>query len=174
MLINRKDLDLFQPEIADLLFERITNAFTSKEEKSQGTTLFLSHKHDENDILMKVVKLLRSLGAKVYIDWEDKEMPSETTGETAERLKLKIIENRKFILLATEKAIASKWCNWELGFGDAKKYYKDIAVMPISENDGSWSGNEYLQIYPIIKIEKEDYFVEFKGIKIKLVDWLKS
>ena len=42
-----------------------------------------------------------------------------------EKLKEKIEIADKFILLATEKAINSKWCNWELGLGDAAKYMKN-------------------------------------------------
>jgi hypothetical protein len=179
MLISKKHLDLFQPDKVELLLERVLTSLTSKEEKeSKGTTVFLSHKHDETEILMKVVALFNSLGVKVYLDWQDDEMPETTSGETAEKLKTKIIENRKFILVATENAIASKWCNWELGFGDAKKYYQHIAVMPITEDDGTWKGNEYLQIYPILKTEysifKGDYFVEYKNQKTKLTDWLKT
>ena len=85
----------------------------------------------------------------------------------------------KFILLATEGAIASKWCNWELGIGDVHKYYKNMAVMPITNKEnGEFSGNEYLQIYPIITSEyyytTGTYYVEFEGNKIKLEEWIKQ
>jgi hypothetical protein len=179
MLINKKHLDLYKPEHSILLEERIYKIFAAyTKEEETGVTVFLSHKHDEKDILTKVIELLRNLGVKVYIDWMDDEMPSSTNGETAEKIKTRIAESRKFILLATDGAISSKWCNWELGYGDAKKYDKHIAIMPIAENDGSWKGNEYLQIYPAIKTDYEifkgDYFVEFKNDKTKLTDWLKS
>lgn len=49
-------------------------------------------------------------------------MPARTCGRTAENIKEKIKKYDKFILVATEGAIASKWCNWELGFGDAQKF----------------------------------------------------
>jgi hypothetical protein len=105
-------------------------------------------------------------------------MPNEASGETADRIKKMIKENRKFILLATNGTIASKWCNWELGFGDADKYHEHIAIMPIAEDDGSWKGNEYLQIYPSIQTDSNNkysnYYVEFKGKKVNLIDWLKT
>lgn len=47
-------------------------------------------------------------------------MPKVTSAETATRIKDRISRCDKFILLATNGAIDSKWCNWELGFGDAK------------------------------------------------------
>lgn len=106
-------------------------------------------------------------------------MPSNTDGSTAVRIKEKINENKKFILLATENAINSKWCNWELGYGDARKYHEDIAILPITDNeDNVWSGNEYLQIYPIITFQYQytfgNYYVEFKGKQILLADWLRQ
>lgn len=95
----------------------------------------------------------------------------------------------KFILVATEGAIASKWCNWELGFGDAQKYaYGKIALFPIRDDEKDWSGSEYLELYPVIGyIDSCQYSDEFNqslftgyyvfchyGTKkaIKLVDWL--
>lgn len=45
-------------------------------------------------------------------------MPEKTSGLTATKIKYQIYKNDKFILLATDNAIASKWCNWEVGIGD--------------------------------------------------------
>ena len=179
MIITKRHLQLFKPERLILESERLNYLWPTKEEReSKGATIFLSHKHEEIEILRQVVSLLKSLGTTIYLDWLDEDMPTETSGKTAERLKNKIIENQKFILLATEAAIASKWCNWELGYGDAKKFEKHIAIMPIEENDGTWSGNEYLQIYPTIKNRYKnlpfDYYIESKNQEVSLLDWLKS
>ena len=146
---------------------------------SYEITVFLSHKHSDRPILESVVALLNGLGVYVYVDWDDDGMPSTTSGYTAQRIKQKIRDCKKFILLATEDAIASKWCNWELGYGDAFRYRDNIAIMPIPEKRNSiFSGNEYLQIYPIIKTEYNyslgSYFVEYNGEKIKLENWLKQ
>ena len=81
------------------------------------------------------------------------------------------------MFLGTEGAIASKWCNWELGLGDAKKYPANIAIIPIADTSGNYSGSEYLQIYPVIKTlynsVKGDYVVEWGGKSEPLADWLK-
>ena len=145
---------------------------------SQGITVFLSHKHDEIAVLENVICMLKSLGISVYVDWLDDGMPKDTCGETAQRIKQKIKECKKFILLATEGAIASKWCNWELGYGDAHKYLANIAIMPITEKRrDAFSGSEYLQIYPVIKSDYEyivtGCYVEFEGKRVSLVEWLK-
>jgi len=69
--------------------------------------------------------------------------------------------HHKFILLATEAAINSKWCNWELGLGDAAKYIENIALLPIKKDSTDFSGSEYLEIYPYIF--NIDYLENFKG-----------
>ena len=116
------------------------------------TSVFLSHKHTERNLMLKIKTFLEHLGISVYIDWLDEEMTESTSGRTAQELKHKIRENDKFILVATDRAIASKWCNWELGLGDAEKYVKDkIALFPICQENRNWSGAEYLQIYPTIE-----------------------
>lgn len=119
--------------------------------QTNKTVVFLSHKHDELEFLDGAISLLRSLNISIYVDWQDKEMPKTTSGETAEKIKKKIKECDKFILLATEAAISSKWCNWELGLGDAAKYIENIALFPIRKVNQNYSGSEYLQIYPSIE-----------------------
>ena len=124
----------------------------SKETKSEKVTIFLSHKHDEIEELDSAISLLKSFGVSVYVDWQDEGMPKKTSGITAKRIKEKIKENQKFVFLGTEGAIASKWCNWELGFGDSIKYIKNIALLPIkNEVNSFYSGSEYMQIYPSIE-----------------------
>lgn len=63
---------------------------------------------------------MRHLNSSIYVDWLDPSMPARTCGRTAENIKENIKKYDKFILVATEGAIASKWCNWELGFGDVR------------------------------------------------------
>ncbi|MDD4730213.1 MAG: toll/interleukin-1 receptor domain-containing protein [Dysgonamonadaceae bacterium] len=129
------------------------------ESKFLKTKIFLSHKHDELKQLESAISFLNSQGVSVYVDWLDEGMPKTTSGSTAERIKEKIKENDKFILLATEGAINSKWCNWELGLGDAEKYIDNIALLPIKRDYYDFSGSEYLHIYPyIIILNYSQYF----------------
>ena len=124
---------------------------------SAKTTVFISHKHDELDDLKGVIGFLqKKYNVKAYIDSQDPSMPKVTSAETATRIKDRISRCDKFILLATNGAIGaveSKWCNWELGFGDAKKYNKHIALFPMKPEgtyDRNYKGNEYMRIYPYI------------------------
>jgi hypothetical protein len=134
--------------------------FSTRSVFDVSTTIFLSHKHkdleDEKEAA-GVIEMLEDYGAKIYIDSMDNRMPGETSGETAARIKDIIRYCNKFILLATETAIQSFWCNWELGLGDVHKYIDHIALVPVKEKDtfdSQYKGNEYLQIYPQIVYRK--------------------
>lgn len=156
----------------------ISESRTARSQNNLGkyVTVFLSHKHDEVEVLENAISLLKKCGVDVYVDWMDEGMPKQTSGLTAIKLKEKINTCRKFVFLGTEGAIASKWCNWELGLGDSKKYPGNIAVMPIADVDGFYSGNEYLQIYPVIKSKymtiPDSYYVEWAGSQMSLKEWL--
>lgn len=143
--------------------------------------VFVSHKHEEREYVYRLRDILKRYGFRGYVDWEDNEMPSFTNGDTALTLKERIKNSKKFILIATQSAIASKWCNWELGFGDAIKFPDHIALLPIKGDFQSYMGEEYLQIYPSIQISPEiegihlNYYVKFpNGKHIDLAEWLKS
>ncbi|WP_183573713.1 toll/interleukin-1 receptor domain-containing protein [Mucilaginibacter sp. X5P1] len=130
--------------------------FSAKTESKTKPTVFLSHKHDDLADLRGVIGELENIGAKIYIDSMDNKLPDQTCGDTAVRIKEVIKFCDKFILMATEKAIESYWCNWELGIGDTYKFMENIALLPIKEKgeyDYQYKGNEYLQIYPQIDYE---------------------
>lgn len=144
-------------------------------------TIFLSHSHLDENIIKQAIIFLDSLNVNGYVDWMDEDLPVITSGATAIELKGKITSSDKFVLLATNNAIISKWCNWELGFADSHKYINHLAILPIIENDGTWEGSEYLQIYPRIEIDvrnelhqRQAYvFLKFpNGQKISFNKWM--
>ena len=119
------------------------------------TTVFISHRHDDLEDLSGLIGFQdQNYNVKAYIDSKDSSMPSVTSGATASKIKERIRQCNKFILLATDGAVESKWCNWELGYGDSQKFSsKDIAILPLKRkgyDDSSYKGNEYMQIYPYI------------------------
>jgi len=167
--------------------------FHSYDRASRKTTVFISHKHDELNDLKGIIGFLeKNYNVKAYIDSKDNKMPQKTSSETASRIKEKIKQCDKFILIATNGAIESKWCNWELGYGDAQKFQKNIAIFsmkPFCSQDSSYVGNEYMRIYPYIiycdgsekdtndRNVKSGYYVcteddEGKMNIISLTDWL--
>ncbi len=132
-------------------------------------TVFISHKHDELEDLKGIIGFLeKNNNVKAYIDSRDPSMPEVTSGYTAARIKSRITKCNKFILLATDRAIESKWCNWELGFGDAKKYKEHIALFPMKQKgalDSTYKGNEYMSNYPyIVKREYGDKYSDGTAI----------
>ena len=173
-IINKSELYEFSKTRAhgQTLNERL---LTLSQKTAIGkTTIFLSHKHDERKELESAISLFESMGVSIYVDWQDGGMPKTTSGATATRLKQKIRSNNKFVLLATQGAINSKWCNWELGLGDAAKYIEHIAILPIKEDYTAYTGAEYLGIYPYITFENGSYIIRYPaGKQVNLSDWLR-
>src|SRR5258706_6925439 len=103
------------------------------------TSIFLSHSHNDKDVIEQAKIFFENLGISIYVDWADKTMPESTNGVTAQKIKNQIISiNDKFVLLATNNAIASKWCNWEVGIADPFKLpNKKIALLPLADNSGT-------------------------------------
>lgn len=94
---------------------------------TRKTTVFISHKHDDLEDLMGVLGFLQyTYDVKVYIDSQDSTMPKITSGETALNIRERIKLCDKFILLATNGAVESKWCNWELGYFGYKNYANEL------------------------------------------------
>jgi len=148
--------------------------------KSASTTsIFLSHSHHDKDVVEQAKIFFENLGITIYVDWADQTMPEGTNDVTATKIKNQIIStNERFVLLATNNAVASKWCNWEVGIADPFKLpNKKMALLPLADNSGAWNGNEYLQIYPRIErssINVNDYFVWHPdGTGEPINDWLK-
>lgn len=144
-----------QGEFRNFAKESLTESRVPIYEYSQlQTSVFISHKHDDLEDLKGIIGFLENeYGVKAYIDSRDPSMPKKTSGETATNIKDRIKKCDKFILLATNGAIESKWCNWELGYGDAQKFHDNIALFPMKPKgtyDSEYKGSEYMQIYPYI------------------------
>jgi hypothetical protein len=151
--INESELSRYRERTKTFTKDNIINLKESVSRDRSRPLIFISHKHDEVVILQDVIAFLKKEGVDVYVDWMDDEMPTYTNALTAILLKLKINVADKFILVATPNAINSKWCNWELGLGDAAKYIDDIALFPIIKKGQSFNGAEYLKIYSVIEYQ---------------------
>lgn len=202
MIIRDRDLELYE-DVSKIDLEKATGPIqetakylyteSAEEQRYYGIrpTVFISHKHDDLPRLKKFLGLLQyTYGVSVYIDSKDPSMPSITSAVTAKNIKHKIRDCNRFILLATDRAVESKWCNWELGFGDARKYIKSISIFPLIDNYESasdYKGSEYMGIYPHIAYSpsfgynkylncKDDYCVVIETDRgqqqVALYDWL--
>lgn len=148
--------DFSKYKARDLLSLLVRTEQRNIDDDTGKVTVFISHKHDELEDLANIIVFLESeYNVSVYIDSEDPQMPDFPNEQTAKQIKKKIEKCKKFILLATDAAIRSIWCNWELGYGDAQKFKNnDIALIPLKKHGSAYTGNEYMQIYPhIVKRE---------------------
>lgn len=138
----------FSLKASDLLEHTLASKQAVNERRH---SVFLSHSHKDKDIVKNAVAFLKSLGVNVYVDWMDEGMPSETTPETARKIKGKIKEHRKFVVLATANSKESKWVPWELGYADTAKGIQHIAILPVADSATTYAGTEFVGIYPIIR-----------------------
>jgi hypothetical protein len=118
---------------------------------SRSAKVFLSHSHKDKDLIEGGGMFLNKFKVTIYVDWLDDDMPETTNHATATKIKAKIAENSKFILLATPNALASKWVPWELGIADGLKGNDHVAILPVASPIHGWSGNEYVGMYPMIQ-----------------------
>lgn len=146
----------------DLLQYRSQHRFHAKanvveaKERAQ-LTIFLSHSHKDRELVEGLVDFLDALGIKLYVDWNDKDMPRTTNRETAERIKAKIRENILFVIFATPNACASRWVPWETGMADQIKGEENILLIPVADSSGRFEGNEYLQLYKRFEMSPQQY-----------------
>lgn len=110
------------------------------------STAFLSHSHQDRFLAIGLAQLLNEAGWRVYIDWQDEEMPASPNRETATRIQREISESDYFLFLATANSMSSRWCPWEIGFADGVKNLDRILMIPTFDG---WTthGNEYLDLY---------------------------
>jgi len=116
------------------------------------TRIFLSHRHNDEKIVLAIKGYLYEQGIDVYIDWLDPDMPKNTNVETAKNLKERIKVAKRFILLATPNSVQSIWIPWELGLADGIKGMSNIAIMPITTDPYNWKEREYYGMYNTLKV----------------------
>lgn len=159
-------------------FRKVVNEYKMEGRNNLLSNTFLSHSHEDlkNGYLDKAIVFLKNNGIRAYIDSDDSTLPPFTNEVTAKKIKEQIFKHKKFILLATNNAITSKWCNWELGYGDSQKYIDHIALFPLADSIDTWTGVEYLNIYPRIEESNlvENYFkiIYPNGNEKSLYEWI--
>lgn len=147
---------------------------------SAQTTIFLSHSHKDRDLIEPAIAFLRSHGVSIYVDWLDGEMPDVVSGETAKKIKEKIRQYQKFLVLVTENSKDSRWVPWELGFADPVKGMDHIAILPIADKS-DFLQNEYMKIYPklyavedVWHIWQQDTSDDSSRKIVTIADWLRA
>lgn len=170
-----KDLDL---RVSAMMFsESPTRRFVTASRAGAQKTIFLSHSSQDMELVYGLVDKISKLGFTVYIDKNDSGLPRVTDRETARILKNKIIENDYFIALITDAAIVSKWIPWEIGLADQikKDFPNKLLIVPVTDNYGSFIGNEYLRLYNSIQIDElsKELLVNMITGAVKLAQYIR-
>ncbi|MGV3459087.1 MAG: toll/interleukin-1 receptor domain-containing protein [Flavobacterium sp.] len=153
---------------------------TIKSQSISDTKVFLSYRRADRKYVEAVVRLLKKIGVSVYIDYLDETLEDKTNEHVAGILRDRIKLSNKFILLATPDSGNSKWMPWELGLGDRIVNYKNVAILPLTNDSSIWPDQEYGKIYGHIESSyhnlengRDDWYIIFPNqAKIKLKDWL--
>lgn len=143
---NESDANSFQKSIV------IKDHKYESRASSQSFDVFLSHSSKDADSLPSIINFLSQYNVNVYVDKIDEDLPSKTSSETGEKLKSRIYECRKFIVLVSENSNKSNWIPWELGIADERKTIRNVALLPKvqSTQKPEWPEREYLGLYPRI------------------------
>lgn len=117
-------------------------------EASVLSSVFLSHSSKDSEQLPGAIALLEKHGASVYIDKKDLSLPAVTDVSTAEKIKERIKECRKFVILTSENSKDSRWVPWELGLADGYRTPANVAILPtVMNGNHKWTEQEYLGVY---------------------------
>lgn len=131
--------------------ESINKSF-SQFEPNKSYDIFLSHSYKDQKAILGLLDILKNdFGYSVYVDWiEDKSLDrTKVNKETAKILKFRMKNCRCLLYATSENASDSKWMPWETGLMDGLK--GKVAICPfISDSSQTFSGQEYLSIYPYV------------------------
>ena len=164
--LTEQSLRGFRSSLTVRLFEgRFDNIVT--EARAADLTIFLSHSHDDRPLVEGFIALLDGLGIKLYVDWNDNDMPRVTSRETADKIKGQIQGNKLFMILATQAALTSKWVPWEIGVADKSKGENQVLIIPVADSEASFKGSEYLRLYRRVIISDEGLSAVFEPGKTK-------
>jgi len=117
-------------------------------EASVSQSVFLSHSSKDAEHLAGAIALLEKHGGMTYIDKKDASLPPATDTSTAEKLRQRIKDCRKFVILTSENSKDSRWVPWELGLADGHRTPANVAILPtVISGDHKWTEQEYLGLY---------------------------
>ena len=122
-------------------------AFIKESVEQAQVAIFLSHSHKDAKEVKGLIRHFAQFGIRIYVDWNDSNMPRETNRHTADLIKTRIAQISIFIVLATPNALASRRVPWEVGIADKTKGERKVLIVPVADSSGRFDGNEYLQLY---------------------------
>lgn len=147
-------------------YDQLLTESIKEQDSLRQYDVFLSHAVKDAKIVLGVKNWLEENGMKVYVDWiDDRHLDrSKVTSKTANTLRVRMRQSKSLLYIATDNSSQSKWMPWELGYFDGYSSGK-VAILPILDHQyESFSGQEYLGIYPLAQ-SFGSYSDSFYGLK---------
>jgi len=130
---------------------------------SKTYDIFLSHSSSDARLVAGLKLELEDRGYSVYVDWINDPQLDRTnvTKDNANILRERMNQCRALLYAFSQNASTSTWMPWELGYFDGNKGL--VAVAPITKSySNSFTGNEYLALYPYIDSAPQKQSTETK------------
>lgn len=172
-LINRFESSLQKGWTNETYSSLITkaSAFLKESEREQKMfsaipktyDIFLSHSSSDARLVAGLKLELEDRGYSVYIDWINDHQLDRTnvTKDNANTLRMRMTQCKSLLYAFSPNASTSTWMPWELGYFDGMKGL--VAVAPIARSSSnSFTGNEYLGLYPYLDSASQDQGSEKK------------
>ena len=127
---------------------------SASEPPTSDYDIFMSHSHEDSEVIAGVKLLIEREGLTAYVDWIDDPQADRThvTRHTADMLRTRMNHCKFLLYVSSQTSPNSKWMPWELGYFDGLKRGR-IGVLPIVSTQGSgFVGQEYLALYPAYEL----------------------
>ncbi len=162
------------PDYPRVLMERKNRATDNSE-----ISVFVSYDPGDEEAMLSVLLLLDSAGVKICPVLPGSLVTSGQGSDKDDSVRKNIARCSRFVFIATDNAMRSPRCNWELGIGDGLMTPANIAVMPVTEQRGAtWSCPDHLLAYPMLVTDNDffigEFFIESMDRKISLTGWLRQ
>jgi hypothetical protein len=120
--------------------------------------IFLSHSYSDRKGALGIKNIIeKDFGYSVYIDWiADNYLNRNTvSAATATQIKNRMTQCKCLLYVTSTSASSSKWMPWETGLMDGLK--NRVAICPFNDSSetDTFSGQEYLGVYPYITINQK-------------------
>jgi hypothetical protein len=112
--------------------------------------IFLSHSHEDAELVAGAKEILEAEGLKVYVYWIEDNASAPVTAATAANLRNRMNHCATMIYASSQSSPTSRWMPWELGYFDGRKP-GHVAIMPLPASSTTFAGQEYLKLYPNIE-----------------------
>jgi hypothetical protein len=126
--------------------------------------IFLSHSHEDAQVIAGVKTLLEGEGVSVYVYWAEENQAAAVTAATAAKLRVRMNHCGALIYASSQASPRSKWMPWELGYFDGRKP-GHVAIMPLPSSSSTFAGQEYLGLYP--NVERLQFQSGRRGLAVR-------